>query len=65
MDQSDEELRRAVRTVKRSLAEVKATSMPLDEADVVLFDAFHELVFVVGRLLEERARRSRFGSGGI
>jgi hypothetical protein len=56
MDQRDDELKRALRTVKRSLDAAEISRVPPEEATTLLFGAVHQLVFLVEQLIDERAK---------
>jgi hypothetical protein len=55
MDQAEEELKRALRTVKRSLEAAEVVTVSPEEATKLLLGAAHQLVFLVEQLIERRA----------
>ena len=55
MEQPEDELKRALRTAKRSVEAAEVVSVSLEEANKLLIGAVHQLVFLVEQLVEERA----------
>jgi len=59
MDQTEDELKRALRTVKRSLETVETVPISPEEATKVLFSAVYQLLFLVEKLVDEQSRSRR------
>jgi hypothetical protein len=59
MDQTEDELKRALRTVKRSLETVETVTISPEEATKVLFSAVYQLLFLVEKLVDEQSRSRR------
>jgi hypothetical protein len=55
MDQTEGDLKRALRTVKRSLETVETVDISPEEATKVLFSAVYQLLFLVEKLVDERS----------
>ena len=55
MDQTEDDLKRALRTVKRSLETVETVDISPEEATKVLFSAVYQLLFLVEKLVDERS----------
>ncbi len=58
--ETQEDLERVLRTMKRSLLAASSAPKPPDETTELLLDAVNQLVFLVEKLMEQSNRRGNF-----